>query len=95
MRVVEIGVSGFFNPAVSLGAAVVSDITWTRFVVCVSAQMVGAFLGAIFTWFTYIPHFQPLELVEKPDDGALCDCCDLEANGVAIIKQELSKPAHR
>lgn len=90
-----IGGAGYLNPAVALAAAVVSDITWTRFVVCVSAEMVGGFLGAIFTWFTYMPHFQPLELVEQPDDGALCDCCDLEANGVAIIKQELSEPAHR
>jgi glycerol uptake facilitator protein len=86
--------TGLINPAVSLAAAVVGDITWTRFAVCVCAQMLGGLLGGFLVWVTYIPHFQPLEFVESTENST-CDCCDLEANGVAIIKQELSEPAHR
>lgn len=86
--------TGFINPAVSLAAAVVGDITWTRFAVCLCAEMLGGFLGGFLVWLTYIPHFQPLEFVESTEES-ICDCCDLEANGVAIIKQELSEPAHR
>lgn len=86
--------SGFFNPAVALAGAVLGDIGWKRFAVCVSAEMVGGFLAALFTWFTYVPHFQPLEIVQQSQDR-VCDCCDLENNGVALIKQELSVPAYR
>lgn len=86
--------SGFINPAVALAAAVVGDITWRRFVVCLCAEMLGGFLGGFLVWLSYVPHFQPLEFVESTEE-AMCDCCDLEANNVAIIKQELSEPAHR
>ncbi|KAH9540132.1 hypothetical protein CY35_15G094200 [Sphagnum magellanicum] len=87
-------ISGFYNPAVALAGAVVGDIGWKRMLVCISAEMLGGFLAAILVWFTYIPHFQPLEVVQQTDDN-LCNCCDLETGGVAIIKQELSAPAHR
>jgi glycerol uptake facilitator-like aquaporin len=86
--------AGFYNPAVALAGAVVGDIGWKRMLVCISAEMLGGFLAAILVWFTYIPHFQPLEVVQQTDDN-LCNCCDLETGGVAIIKQELSAPAHR
>ncbi|KAG0556456.1 hypothetical protein M758_11G053400 [Ceratodon purpureus] len=87
-------ISGLINPAVALAAAVVGEITWSRCFVCIAAEMLGGFLGGFLVWLTYIPHFQPLEFVESTEDN-ICDCCDLEANGVAIIKQELSEPAHR
>jgi hypothetical protein len=63
--------------------------------VCISAEMVGAFLAAILIWLTYIPHFQPLEVVQQNEENLMCNCCDIESAGVAIIKQELSAPAHR
>ncbi|CAK9193604.1 unnamed protein product [Sphagnum troendelagicum] len=87
-------ISGFYNPAVALAGAVVGDIGWTRMLVCISAEMVGGFVAAILIWFTYLPHFQPLEFVQQGEDS-LCNCCDLETGGVAVIKQELSEPAHR
>jgi glycerol uptake facilitator-like aquaporin len=86
--------TGFYNPAVALAGAVVGDIGWTRMLVCISAEMVGGFVAAILIWFTYLPHFQPLEFVQQGEDS-LCNCCDLETGGVAVIKQELSEPAHR
>jgi glycerol uptake facilitator-like aquaporin len=86
--------TGFYNPAVALAGAVVGDIGWTRMLVCISAEMVGGFVAAILIWFTYLPHFQPLEFVQQGDDS-LCNCCDLETGGVAVIKQELSEQAHR
>jgi hypothetical protein len=57
--------------------------------------MVGGFLAAILIWFTYIPHFQPLEVVQQNEQNLMWDCCDIESAGVAIIKQELSETAHR
>jgi hypothetical protein len=86
--------TGFYNPAVALAGAVVGDIGWTRMLVCISAEMVGGFVAAFLIWFTYLPHFQPLEFVQQGEDS-LCNCCDLETGGVAVIKQELSEPAHR
>jgi glycerol uptake facilitator-like aquaporin len=90
----ELG-AGFYNPAVALAGVVVGDIGWTRLLVCISAEMVGGFLAAILIWVTYIPHFQPLEVVQQNEENLMCNCCDIESAGVAIIKQELSAPAHR
>ncbi|CAK9222294.1 unnamed protein product, partial [Sphagnum troendelagicum] len=88
-------ISGFYNPAVALAGVVVGDIGWTRLLVCISAEMVGGFLAAILIWFTYIPHFQPLEVVQQNEQNLMWDCCDIESAGVAIIKEELSETAHR
>jgi glycerol uptake facilitator protein len=90
----ELG-AGFYNPAVALAGVVVGDIGWTRLLVCTSAEMVGGFLAAILIWFTYIPHFQPLEVVQQSEENLMCNFCDVESAGVAIIKQELSAPAYR
>lgn len=87
-------ISGLINPAVALASAVVGRITWERFAVCLCGEMVGGVLGGFLVWLSYVPHFQPLEFVESTEE-TMCDCCDLENNGVAIIKQELSEPAHR
>ncbi|GGF71078.1 major intrinsic protein [Azorhizobium oxalatiphilum] len=48
------------NPAVTLGAAVVTG-DWSKLPVYVPAQMIGAFLGAVLVWLQYLPHWAPTE----------------------------------
>ncbi|MGP3535294.1 MIP/aquaporin family protein [Microbacterium sp. RD1] len=45
------------NPAVSLGLLVHRDISIIEFLVAVTGQFVGAFLGAVLCWLSYKRHF--------------------------------------
>ncbi|MGU3494255.1 MIP/aquaporin family protein [Xanthobacteraceae bacterium A53D] len=48
------------NPAVTLGAAVVTG-DWSKLPVYVPAQMIGAFLGGVLVWLQYLPHWAPTQ----------------------------------
>ena len=48
---------GHINPAVTLGMAAIGKTPWTEVPVYLSAQMLGGFLGAIFVWLVYLPHW--------------------------------------
>lgn len=56
---------GHLNPAVSISQAVLGNITWSRALCYIAAQMIGAFLGAVLVWLSYLPHW-----AETPDPGA-------------------------
>lgn len=45
------------NPAVSLGLLIAGKISGVQFLVAVSAQLVGAFIGAVLCWLVYKEHF--------------------------------------
>ena len=45
------------NPAVTFGLAAVGSFPWSDVPGYVAAQMVGAFLGAVLVWLTYLPHW--------------------------------------
>lgn len=85
--------AGFFNPAVALGAAVTGLISWRRFGVTVAAELIGSFLAALLLYLMYIPHFQPLALVDQygEDEGFKSG----ENPPVAVIKQEVKGSARR
>ncbi|MFZ4893169.1 MIP/aquaporin family protein [Plantibacter sp. Mn2098] len=51
------------NPAVTIGLLTVGKITITQALVYWAAQLVGAFIGAIITWFAFKQHF---DLEEDP-----------------------------
>ncbi len=51
----------FLNPAVTLGFAV-SSSDYSKLVPLVTAQMLGAFVGAILVWLHFLPHWK-----ETPD----------------------------
>lgn len=53
------------NPAVSIAAAVTGAKPWDEMLMYVGAQMIGAFLGAVLVWLSYLPHW-----AETPDPGA-------------------------
>jgi len=46
------------NPAVTLGFAAAGDFPWAKVPMYVSAQIIGALIGACIVFFNYLPHWQ-------------------------------------
>ncbi|EIM05315.1 glycerol MIP family channel protein [Planococcus antarcticus DSM 14505] len=46
------------NPAVTLGFAVVGDFPWAKVPVYITAQILGAIIGAAIVFFNYLPHWK-------------------------------------
>jgi glycerol uptake facilitator len=46
------------NPAVTLGLAVVGKFAWSDVPRYILAQFIGAFLGAVLVWLTYLAHWR-------------------------------------
>ncbi|MCA1011159.1 MIP/aquaporin family protein [Halobacillus halophilus] len=53
------------NPAVTLGFAAVGEFPWSKVPVYITAQMIGAFIGAVIVFLNYLPHWRGTE-----DQGA-------------------------
>lgn len=51
------------NPAVTIAVASIGKLPWDMVPVYISAQMLGAFLGAVIVWLAYLPHW---ELTKDP-----------------------------
>lgn len=45
------------NPAVTLGLASIGKFPWANVANYITAQMIGAFLGAVLVWLAYLPHW--------------------------------------
>ncbi|WP_010236499.1 MIP/aquaporin family protein [Clostridium arbusti] len=50
-----------FNPAVTIGLAVIGKFPWNHVLIYLVAQLLGAFLGAVIVWIYYRPHFKETE----------------------------------
>jgi len=46
------------NPAVTLALAVSGKLPWSLVPQYIGGQMLGAFLGAVLVWLTYLPHWR-------------------------------------
>ncbi|WP_079527040.1 MULTISPECIES: MIP/aquaporin family protein [Halobacillus] len=46
------------NPAVTLGFAAAGEFPWSKVPLYISAQMLGAFIGAVIVFFNYLPHWK-------------------------------------
>lgn len=57
------------NPAVTFGLAAIGEIKWSIVPTYITAQMVGAIIGAVLVWLTYMPHWEVTE-----DAGAKLSC---------------------
>lgn len=56
------GISGaHINPAVTIALAVTGAFEWAQVPTYISAQLIGAFLGAVLVWLTYLPHWKETE----------------------------------
>lgn len=53
------------NPAVTLGFAAAGEFPWSKVPMYISAQMLGAFIGAVVVFLNYLPHWK-----ETKDQGA-------------------------
>ena len=49
------------NPAVTIGLASIGKFAWASVPLYITAQMLGAFLGAGVVWLTYLPHWPVTE----------------------------------
>ena len=45
------------NPAVTIALATIGSFSWAQVPGYVAAQMIGAFIGAVLVWLTYLPHW--------------------------------------
>jgi glycerol uptake facilitator len=46
------------NPAVTIALATIGSFSWTQVPGYIAAQFIGAFIGAILVWLTYLPHWE-------------------------------------
>ncbi|WP_029191089.1 MIP/aquaporin family protein [Ornithinibacillus scapharcae] len=46
------------NPAVTLGFAAIGEFPWENVLPYISAQIIGAIIGAIIVFFAYLPHWR-------------------------------------
>ena len=46
------------NPAVTIALATIGSFSWTEVPGYIGAQLIGAFLGAVLVWITYLPHWR-------------------------------------
>lgn len=53
------------NPAVTLAMACIGKFDWALVPAYIAAQLIGAFLGAVCVWLSYLPHWK-----ETPDAGS-------------------------
>lgn len=53
------------NPAVTLAMAAIGNLPWQEVFPYIAAQMIGAFVGAVLVWLTYLPHWS------KTDDPGI------------------------
>src|SRR6188472_2737258 len=60
MAVYAVGrISGaHLNPAVTIGLAAIGSFPWADVPGYIVAQLLGAFLGAVLVWLTYLPHWR-------------------------------------
>lgn len=49
------------NPAVTLGLAFVGEFAWDLVPEYIAGQLLGAFIGAVFVWVFYLPHWKRTE----------------------------------
>lgn len=49
------------NPAVTLGFAAIGDFPWSDVPAYISAQMIGAIIGAVIVYVHYLPHWSKTE----------------------------------
>ena len=52
---------GHLNPAVTIALASIGQFKWASVPSYILAQMIGAFLGAVLVWLTYLPHWPVTE----------------------------------
>lgn len=50
-----------FNPAITIGLALIGKFSWSNVGIYITAQLIGAFLGAVIVWIYYRLHFNATE----------------------------------
>ena len=76
---------GHLNPAVTLGAAVVSG-DFTKVVPYSLAQLAGAFAGAVVVWLHYLPHWK-LTTDANAKLGVFCTAPAIRTSGANVTSE--------
>ena len=86
MAVYAVGrISGaHLNPAVTIALATVGSFAWAKVPGYVIAQMIGAFVGAVLVWLTYLPHWS---VTNNPDAkrAVFCTAPSIASTGANLI----------
>jgi len=74
------------NPAVTLGLAAAGKFGWDRVPLYLTAQMLGACLGAALVWAHYKSHF---DATDNPDDklGVFCTGPAIRSSGLNLLSE--------
>lgn len=53
-----VGGNAHLNPAVTIGLAVAGAVSWADVPIYIIGEFIGAALGALLVWLTYLPHWE-------------------------------------
>ena len=81
-----VGSNAHINPAVTIGVGIYSG-DWSQVGTYISAQMIGATLGAMLVWLHYLPHWA------KTEDASSKRACFCTAPAIAHLPSNLLSEA--
>ncbi|MFT7055655.1 MAG: glycerol uptake facilitator protein, partial [Roseivirga sp.] len=76
------------NPAVTFGLAIAGDFEWALVPGYIFAQVLGAMLGATFTWLQYLPHWRKTE-DQGAKLGVFCTSGAIDQKGSNLVSEIL------
>jgi len=76
------------NPAVTLSLAIAGDFEWNQVPGYIIAQVLGAMLGATFTWLQYLPHWGKTE-DQGAKLGVFCTSGAIDQKGSNLLSEIL------
>ncbi|HEY8414820.1 MAG TPA: MIP/aquaporin family protein [Thermaerobacter sp.] len=76
------------NPAVTVGLAAIGQFPWADVPSYIIAQMIGAFLGAVLVYLTYLPHWGVTEDANLKL-GVFCTAPAVRSTGANLITEAI------
>ena len=77
---------GHLNPAVTLAMAAINKFKWVDVPGYIAAQIVGAFLGAVLVWLSYLPHWRETAS-QDVKLGVFCTAPAIRKHSVNVIPE--------
>ena len=74
------------NPAVTIGLAAIGEFDLALVPIYVTAQMLGAFIGAVIVWITYRPHWKATEEADAKL-AVFCTAPEIRSAGANFVTE--------